>query len=111
MDMSTMRPGQRASITYLDGPLLICAGAGSGKTFTLTQRIAWALMPGSGADGAPFLSSIDEALVITFTNKAAGEIKDRIRQTLRAEGMQDEALKVDSAWVSTIHGMCNRILH
>lgn len=111
MDMSTMRPGQRASITYLDGPLLICAGAGSGKTFTLTQRIAWALMPGSGADGAPFLSSIDEALVITFTNKAAGEIKDRIRQTLRAEGMQAEALKVDSAWVSTIHGMCNRILH
>jgi ATP-dependent helicase/nuclease subunit A len=111
MDMSTFRPGQEASIEHLDGPLLICAGAGSGKTFTLTQRIAWALMDGSGPDGSAFLNGIDQALVITFTDKAAGEIKDRIRSTLRAEGMVDEALKADGAWVSTIHGMCARVLH
>lgn len=110
MDLSRLRPGQLASIKHLDGPLLICAGAGSGKTFTLTQRITWALLPGSDTDGSSFLNSIDEALVITFTNKAAGEIKDRIRAALRAEGMMTEALKVDGAWISTIHGMCSRIL-
>lgn len=110
MDLSRLRPGQLASIKHLDGPLLICAGAGSGKTFTLTQRITWALLPGSGTDGNSFLNSIDEALVITFTNKAAGEIKDRIRAALRTEGMMTEALKVDGAWISTIHGMCSRIL-
>ncbi|WP_314009775.1 UvrD-helicase domain-containing protein [Cryptobacterium curtum] len=110
MDLSRLRPGQLASIKHLDGPLLICAGAGSGKTFTLTQRITWALLPGSGTDGSSFLNNIDEALVITFTNKAAGEIKDRIRAALRAEGMMTEALKVDGAWISTIHGMCSRIL-
>ncbi len=102
--------GQAEAIQYLDGPLLISAGAGSGKTFTLTQRIVWALLPGSGKGGEAFLESIDEALVITFTEKAAGEIKERIRSALRAEGMLEEALKVDSAWVSTIHGMCSRIL-
>lgn len=110
MDLSRLRPGQLASIKHLDGPLLICAGAGSGKTFTLTQRITWALLPGSDTNGSSFLNSIDEALVITFTNKAAGEIKDRIRAALRAEGMMTEALKVDGAWISTIHGMCSRIL-
>ena len=102
--------GQAEAIQHLDGPLLISAGAGSGKTFTLTQRIVWALLPGSGKGGEAFLKSIDEALVITFTEKAAGEIKERIRSALRAEGMLEEALKVDSAWVSTIHGMCSRIL-
>ena len=103
-------PGQAEAIQHLDGPLLISAGAGSGKTFTLTQRIVWALLPGSGKGNEAFLQSIDEALVITFTEKAAGEIKERIRSALRAEGMLEEALKVDSAWVSTIHGMCSRIL-
>ncbi|MBQ9067917.1 MAG: ATP-dependent helicase, partial [Eggerthellaceae bacterium] len=111
MDFSSYTAGQERSVRHLDGPLLVSAGAGSGKTFTLTQRIAWALLPGSGTDGAPFLGSIDEALVITFTEKAAAEIKERIRSTLRAEGMLDEALKVDAAWISTIHGACSRILH
>ncbi len=110
MNLDSFTPQQRQSVTHLDGPLLICAGAGSGKTFTLTQRIAWALMPGSGKDESAYLESVDQALVITFTNKAAGEIKSRVRNTLRANGLVDEALKVDSAWISTIHGMCQRIL-
>lgn len=105
---------QERSIRQLEGPLLISAGAGSGKTYTLTQRITWALLPGSGSamgeGGTPFLESIDQALVITFTEKAAGEIKDRIRSSLRANDMLEEALKVDAAWISTIHGMCSRIL-
>lgn len=112
---------QERSIRQLEGPLLISAGAGSGKTYTLTQRITWALLPGSGSatgegtgeegeGNTAFLESIDQALVITFTEKAAGEIKDRIRGSLRANGMLEEALKVDAAWISTIHGMCSRIL-
>ena len=85
-------------------------GRGQRKNLTLTQRIAWALLPGSGADGAPFLEDIDQVLAITFTDKAAGEIKSRVKATLAAEGMAAQALKVDDAWISTIHGMCSRIL-
>ncbi len=103
-------PEQRRIVTTLDRPVFVAAGAGSGKTFTLTRRVVWALCPGSGEDGRPFLDSLDQALIITFTDKAAGEIKDRIRGALRKAGMVEEALKVDTAWVSTIHHMCGRIL-
>lgn len=97
---------QRKSVECIDGPLLISAGAGSGKTFTLTQRIVHALIsPGSG------IESIDEVLAITFTDKAAAEIRSRVRATLRAEELKEQALKADGAWISTIHGMCSRILH
>lgn len=110
MDLSKYTEGQRRAITHLDGPLLVCAGAGTGKTFTLTQRIAYALVgdPENGVE--PTLDSIDQALVITYTNKAAAELKSRFRNMLRSVGRFDDALKVDSAWVSTIHGMCSRIL-
>lgn len=93
---------QKRSIERLDGPLLISAGAGSGKTFTLTRRIAWALTPGSAGPGKAFVQDIDEVLAITFTDKAAREIKARVRSTLRQEGLGEQALKVDSAWISTI---------
>ncbi len=106
MNLETCTPGQRASVERVDGPLLVSAGAGSGKTFTLTQRIAYALLPESG----PAAGGVDEVLAITFTEKAAAEIKARVKRTLRAEGMAEEALKVDAAWISTIHGMCARIL-
>lgn len=106
MNLETCTPGQRASVERVDGPLLVSAGAGSGKTFTLTQRIAYALLPESG----PAAGGVDEVLAITFTEKAAAEIKARVKRTLRAEGMAEEALKVDAAWISTIHGMCSRIL-
>ena len=89
MNLSTCTPGQRQSIEHVRGPLLVSAGAGSGKTFTLTQRIAYALLPESGP---------------------AAEIKARVKRTLRAEGLAEEALRVDGAWISTIHGMCARIL-
>ena len=83
MNLSTCTPGQRQSIEHVRGPLLVSAGAGSGKTFTLTQRIAYALLPESG----PAASGVDEVLAITFTEKAAAEIKARVKRTLRAEGM------------------------
>ena len=102
--------GQEKTIKTLDKPLFVAAGAGSGKTFTLTQRIVWALKEGSGADGKPYLSSLDQALIITFTNAAATEIKERVREALEKEGLHSAALQVDDAWISTIHGMCSRIL-
>ena len=103
-------PGQEKTIKTLDKPLFVAAGAGSGKTFTLTQRIVWALKEGSGADGKPYLNSLDQALIITFTNAAAAEIKERVREALEKEGLHSAALQVDDAWISTIHGMCSRIL-
>lgn len=106
LDAMSLTPAQRASIERVDGPLLLCAGAGSGKTFTLQQRIAYALSPESG----PAVDGVERVLAITFTDKAAAEIKSRVRAVLRAEGMLDDALKVDGAWISTIHGMAGRIL-
>ena len=110
MDLSKFTPDQAQAITHLDGPLLVCAGAGTGKTFTLTQRITWALAGNPSAGVEPFLNSIDEALVITYTEAAASELKSRFRASLRSAGLLDDALKVDAAWISTIHGMCSRIL-
>ena len=103
-------PGQEKTIKTLDKPLFVAAGAGSGKTFTLTQRIVWALKEGSGADGKSYLNSLDQALIVTFTNAAATEIKERVREALEKEGLHSAALQVDDAWISTIHGMCSRIL-
>ncbi|HIS40742.1 MAG TPA: UvrD-helicase domain-containing protein [Candidatus Aphodovivens avistercoris] len=96
---------QRACVEQLAGPVDISAGAGSGKTFTLTQRIAAAL-----ADPESGVGDIDQICAITFTRKAAAELKGRVRSTLRAQGRLDQAMKVDGAWISTIHGMCARIL-
>lgn len=104
----TLTPEQRACIELSEGPLAISAGAGSGKTLVLTQRIVRALACERGRDER--LLDIDDVLAITFTEKAAEELRFRLKEALRAEGMRDQALRVDEAWVSTIHGMCLRIL-
>ena len=85
---------QRAAVEHRGGPLLIVAGAGSGKTRVLTRRIAHLLATG---DSCP-----SEILAITFTNKAAGEMRDRVAEIVgpRARAM----------WVSTFHSACVRIL-
>lgn len=106
MDLSTLMPQQLQVVKTLDRPLFVSAGAGSGKTFTLTRRIVYALSPESG----PFVEHLDQVLAITFTKDAAAEIRDRVRRALIEEGMDEEALTVDDAWISTIHGMCSRIL-
>ncbi|MGI6591247.1 MAG: UvrD-helicase domain-containing protein [Eggerthellaceae bacterium] len=92
-------------------PCAVAAGAGSGKTATLTNRIVYALEDKSRSG----VSDIDEILAITYTKKAANELKSRIRQALQDASQQhpelaDQALKADGAWISTIHGMCARIL-
>ena len=104
--MSKLTANQQKAVECAGRPLFIQAGAGTGKTFTLTKRLAYGLSDQSG----PLLKSVDNVLTITFTNKAAAELLGRVRAELRAQGLADAALLIDGAWISTIHGMCNRIL-
>jgi DNA helicase-2/ATP-dependent DNA helicase PcrA len=89
-----LNPQQRDAVTHPGGPLLVVAGAGSGKTRVLTRRIAWLI---AEARVSPF-----EILAITFTNKAADEMKHRV-----AELVGPVAQKM---WVSTFHSACVRML-
>jgi DNA helicase-2/ATP-dependent DNA helicase PcrA len=85
---------QRDAVTHRGGPLLIVAGAGSGKTRVLTRRIAHLLATG---DAKPW-----EVLAITFTNKAAQEMRSRVRDLIGPEA--------DRMWVATFHSACLRML-
>lgn len=108
MSPFNLNPEQHKAATTLMGPVLICAGAGSGKTRVLTERTANAVVEGAVDGWEPV--RIGEILAITFTDKAAGELAERIKGALRAAGYLAEARRVDTAWVSTMHGMCSRIL-
>jgi DNA helicase II / ATP-dependent DNA helicase PcrA len=89
--LADLTDAQRDAVTHVNGPLLVLAGAGSGKTRVITRRVAHIL-----ASGVPS----DSILALTFTNKAAGEMRERI-----------ESLAPDSkVWVGTFHGFCARTL-
>src|ERR1700690_3296341 len=94
LDLSGLNPAQYEAVTLPAGPVLVIAGAGSGKTRVLTHRLAYLV---AELDASPF-----EVLAITFTNKAAGEMRERVGE-LVGPGAQ-------RMWVSTFHSACSRIL-
>lgn len=93
MSFSNLNEKQQEAVNKLDGPILILAGAGSGKTSTMTHRIAH--MVESGID--PY-----RILAVTFTNKAANEMRERVEGLIGSTG---------GMWIMTFHAMCLRILH
>ena len=95
-------PQQRAAIDDRAGSALLAANAGSGKTAVMAERCVEAVLH----DGV----AVGSILALTFTEKAAGELRDRIRRRFVALGEEEHARAVDAGWIGTIHGFCARIL-
>ena len=100
--MRELTPEQLRAVERRDGSLLVRAGAGTGKTTVLVERFVRAVVD----DG----TEVEQVLAITFTEKAAAEMKSRVRNRFLELGRREDARSAESAWVSTIHGLCARIL-
>ena len=93
---------QRAAIAARDHSSLLTANAGSGKTAVMVERIAAAVREDE--------VNVNAVLALTFTEKAAGELAERLRRRLTDLGEAEHARAVDGAWIGTIHGFCARLL-
>jgi ATP-dependent exoDNAse (exonuclease V) beta subunit len=93
---------QQLAAVEAGGEVFVSAGAGTGKTAVLVERVVRAVTE-RGLD-------VDSVLVITYTRRAAGELRTRIRAALAEHGRHDLARELDGAWISTIHGFCARLL-
>ncbi|NBO08626.1 MAG: DNA helicase PcrA, partial [Actinobacteria bacterium] len=100
--LAGLNPAQRDAVTHSGSPLLIVAGAGSGKTRVLTRRISYLLATGAAEP--------HEILAITFTNKAAGEMRERVVELVNELSPSHSLRNARSIWVSTFHSACVRIL-
>ena len=93
INLKTLNPDQKKAVEYDNGPSMIVAGAGSGKTKVLTYKVAFLIDQGYNPDSI---------LALTFTNKAANEMKDRIRELVGS--------KANSIWMGTFHSIFAKIL-
>jgi len=98
----SLTPEQQRAVERRDRSLMVRAGAGTGKTTVLVERFVRAVI----VDGAP----VEGILAITFTEKAAAEMKTRVRRLFLDLGRREEARAAEGAWISTIHGFCSRVL-
>jgi DNA helicase-2/ATP-dependent DNA helicase PcrA len=94
LPLDTLNPAQRAAVEHVHGPLLVVAGAGSGKTRVLTMRIARLIDQHGVAPSRIF--------AVTFTNKAAGEMKERVGRLLGSDP--------SGLWIGTFHSLSARLL-
>jgi superfamily I DNA/RNA helicase len=100
VNLSSLNPQQRQAVETIRGPVLILAGAGTGKTRVITYRIAHMVARGTRPGNI---------LAVTFTNKAAREMKERVTKLL-PRGPRNEDGKIDAPTISTFHSLCVRIL-
>jgi ATP-dependent helicase/nuclease subunit A len=98
----SLTPEQSRAVARRDASLMVRAGAGTGKTTVLVERFVEAVVD----DDAP----VEGILAITFTEKAAAEMKLRVRRRFLELGRRDAARAAEGAWISTIHGFCSRVL-
>jgi len=101
MELSSLNPEQRRAVRTVDGPLLILAGAGTGKTRVITSRVAYMISRGIRPQNI---------LAVTFTNKAAREMKGRVRSLVPKRRLVHENGQVEKPTICTFHSLCVRIL-